>query len=171
MDLAHKSKIAAFIASLTAFLLLPPLFPFLRLFFFAPFLIILYYQKNYISTLWISFVCGLILDLFSTPFFPGMNSLIYTVTTAILYHQRHYFFSDRLSTLPLMTFFFSLVATLLFFILVYGWGGKLNLSLNLIYTDLLAMPALDGIYGFFLFVFPSLIFGKRRRRSKEYFAR
>jgi rod shape-determining protein MreD len=169
MNLEHKRISLVLVATLIPLLCFPALFPGWRLMFFAPFLVILYYQKSFITCLWISLACGLLLDLLSSHERIGLNAADYCLTTFILYKQRRHFFADSLSTLPLMTLFFSFISTLLQLCLIYVFQNKVNISWQWAFTDLVAFPVLDATYAFVIFILPFLFFGKRPRRGRDYF--
>ncbi|MBA3958583.1 MAG: mreD [Parachlamydiaceae bacterium] len=171
MNLERKRIDCALIVTLAAVLCAPVLIPTWPLMFFAPFLIILFYQKSYIACLWASLTAGLVLDLMSSQTHFGLYATSYVATAALLYKQRYNFFADRISTLPLMTFFFSVLATLLQIALIYAFEQKAGgISWHWLLTDLVAMPLLDAGFGFFFFVLPLLLFGRRVRLGKEYFS-
>lgn len=169
MNLERKHLSLILLIALILVLIGPVLFPSWRLNFFAPFLIVLYYQKSYLACLWASFFCGLILDLLSADTRFGIHALEYCLTTAILYGQRRNFFSDSLVTLPLMTFFFSVVATVIEWVASYIFGNEIGVTWQWMVTDLLYMPAWDAACAFLLFILPVFIFGKPPRRGKDYF--
>lgn len=148
----------------------PVLLPNWPLTFFSPFLIILYYQKSCIYCLWASFGAGLLLDLFSAPMRLSLYAICYCLTTGLLYNQKRHFFADSLSTLPLMTFFFSIIVTFLEFCWVFAFEMPIKFSWKWVLTDLVYLPAVDATYAFVLFVLPSLLFGKPRRMGKDYFS-
>lgn len=158
-----------FILSFLLSLFGPVLFPSFKLFYFAPFLCTCFYHKSYSSTLWISLCCGLILDLLSAPLRFGLYALNYTLTSGLLYSKKQHFFEDELSTLPILTFLFSVLSTLIQVGLLYIFDASLRLSWNWVSTDLLIMPSLDGVYAFICFNLPILLFGKTRRKGKDYF--
>jgi hypothetical protein len=168
MNLARCLKIPFFFLALLASLLLPPVWPTLKIYFFVPFLIISYYQCTFISCLWLSIACGTLVDILSVHTFFGLNAFVYCITTLILHSQRTHFFADRLSTLPLMTGLFSLVATLLFIFSAVILEDKQLLSWHLIYTDLILMPGCDMIYGGVCFVLPLQITAEFKRIKRRY---
>lgn len=168
MDLAKKGCISFFTITLLFSLLVPSLFPSARFLFFVPFLITTYYQKSFATCLWLSFLCGFILDILSSSFI-GLHALNYCLATGLLFSQRKHFFSDSLSTLPLMTYFFSFFSTLLEAVLVHTFDTPVSLSLHWFFTDLMIMPLLDGIYAFICFIVPFYFFGIKQRKGKDYF--
>lgn len=135
----------------------------------APLLVILFYKKTFFVCLWWTFACGIFMDLLASHAQFGLYAVNYCATTALLYGQRRNFFADSLSTLPLMTFFFSVSSTLIQAGLVFTFEKENVFSWQWAATDLIYMPALDSVYAFTFFIFPSLCFGKRPRRGKDYF--
>jgi len=149
---------------------MPALYSQLRLMFFAPFLIIACYQKPLGSCLWLAFFCGLLLDLFSSGTRFGLHALNFCVTILVLYPQRRNFFADSLSTLPIMTFGFSLFSTLLMASLLYFLESRNVFSWSWIFSDLIFMPILDAFYSFFVFILAPLALVRRGyRRNKRYY--
>lgn len=169
MDLAKKNVTFVFIVTLVSFLVLPPLLHSLHIFYFAPFLVAIYYQYRLIASLWASLLCGLIVDIFSADVFFGINSLAYTVSTLLLYDRRRYFFSDRPTTLPLMTCFFSQLVTFIMFTTSYFFEKKIKISWDLFTTDFVLMPLADGLFAFVIFILPFQLFGAPKRKGMDYF--
>lgn len=141
--------------------------PFFRLAFFAPFLIIAYYQKSYLGALKSSFLCGIILDLLSSPLRFGIWTLNYLTTTALVYPQKRNFFSDSLITMPILVFLFSFISTVLQAVLLFIFSKPLKLSFAWIFTDLLFMPFLDSLFAFCWFVIPSFFFKLSAKRAAK----
>jgi rod shape-determining protein MreD len=169
MNLQNKNLVFAFLSTLSLTLFIPALFPSLRLNFFVPFLIILYYQRPFLNCLWFSFLCGMILDLLSSHPRLGVFTVSYCLTTALLFGQRRNFFADSVTTMPIMTYFFCFLSTLLQAVLIYIFDRGLSLSWGWVIADLFLMPVLDACYAFGLFILPSFLFGKPQKRGKEYF--
>jgi rod shape-determining protein MreD len=169
ISLDRKRLDASFLICLFAMLIAPAFFPGLRLLFFIPFLIIAFYKRSLLTCLWYALISGFILDCLSAHAHLGLYSFDYCLTTVLLYGQRRNFFADSISTLPLMTFFFSVISTLILVILLYSIEMKNILSWKWAFTDLLVMPLYDSIYAFVCFILPSFLFGQRPRRSKDYF--
>lgn len=169
MNLERKSILFAFLATLCFTLLMPVLLPNWRLMFFAPFLVILYYRKSYLVCLWSSLLCGLAFDLLVLDTRIGFHAIAYCLTTWILYGQRRNFFADSISTLPLMTFFFSFIATAIQTTLLYIFEQRAELSWRWAFTDLICMPACDALFAFTWFILPAVCFGSRPKRGSDYF--
>lgn len=131
-----------------------------RFIFFAPYLILVIYKKNYPTAISYSLITGLILDLFTSPLRFGVNALNYSLTTTLLYHQRLNFFSDNLLTLPIMTFLFSLLSTLIQVALLYIFSKPIPISIYWIFSDIIMMPLADAFFSFFWFILPSIFIKK-----------
>jgi rod shape-determining protein MreD len=170
MHLAHKNLYGVFATCAFFLLLSPSVWPSLKLFFWAPFLIILIYQKPFFSCLWGAFGCGLLLDLLSARTLFGMHACNYVLTTALLYERRQNFFGDSTSTLPLMVFFFSLLSTILGALFLYIVEKGFTLSWRWVFIDLVGMPLLDATYAFVVFILPFMLLGRRPRKGREYFS-
>lgn len=148
---------------------MPSVAPTLRILYFLPFLIITMYQKTLIASLCYALGCGLIFDLLTADLHFGMHALSYSLTMLILYEQKKNFFSDNVSTLPIMTFFFSVLLTLIDSALFYALQQPPVLSRQWIGCNLFMMPCFDALFAFVFFIAPSIIFGKRVRKGEEYF--
>jgi len=160
MNLRHKNLLLAFTSMLVLTLFSLEVSPLFHLIFFAPFLILVYYQKSFSSALMFSFSCGLITDLFTSPLRFGLHALNYTLTTAFIYHQRRNLFADNLFTLPIMTFLFSALSTFLQLILLYLFAKPVTLSFYLLISDFLIMPFIDALFSFCWFIFSGFIFSE-----------
>ena len=169
INLAQKRLDITFVFCLTLTIVSPLLIPNIRLTFFSPFLIMACYKKNLQNCLWIAFICGLILDLLSSNSRLGIHAFNYCLTLIVLYPQKRNFFADSLSTLPIMTFLFSAFSTFFMATVLYSLEMINMLSWQWFATDLLVMPVGDAIYAFCCFIAPALLFGRTRRRGKDYF--
>jgi hypothetical protein len=171
MNLRTYNKFIALAVTALCFLFLPALMPGIKLFYFVPFLIVMYYQFSFIGSLWASLACGVIIDCLSVHIFFGLTAFVYCLTTLFLYRHRTYFFADRITTLPIMTYLFSTYATLLLMATSSIFEKKQLISWTLIYSDLIVMPALDGLYALIFFVVPFKLFGKGQYSRKNSFSR
>jgi hypothetical protein len=169
VNLVHKNPILVFLVTLFSTLAAPVLVPSLRFSFFIPFIIILFYQKPFYICLWASFACGAILDLLSSHHPYGLFALNFCFSTACLYPQRKNFFTDSITTLPILTFFYSLASTLIQIVLLYTFDQHPLFSWTWILTDLILLPAFDALFAFGLFILPFLFFGKPPLKGKDYF--
>ncbi len=169
MNLRTKNLKLIFLITSLFTLFLPNLFPFFRLLYFVPFLVIAIYQKPLTSCLWIAVICGMLMDLLSDGTRLGFYAMNYALTTFVLYPQRKNFFSDSISTLPLMSFFFAVISTTIEIAYRYSTGKLPPLNIHWAFADLLVMPVADGVYAFIVFILPFVIFGKQQRKGTDYF--
>lgn len=167
MNLNRKTIFIPAFLSLLFLLIFPSLLPHLRLYYFAPFLVMLYYNKSYLFCLWSSLLCGLSLDLLSSHTHLGLHAFDYCLTSAILYGQQRHFFADRLSTLPIMTFFFSFISTLIQMMLMYTFETPISISWKWVFIDLLGMSLCDGLFAFFCFILPAFLLENAKRRKNH----
>lgn len=107
------------------------------------------------------------MDLLSSQQHLGLYALNYCLTLWMIYPQKRNFFEDRLSTLPVMTYLFSFLSTLIHLLLLDSFEKSLSLSWIWVGTDLLLMPLADAFYAFIWFTLPSLFMPRAPKR--EYF--
>lgn len=169
LALNDKRLDVAFTISLVLTIVSPALLPHLALSFFPPFLIIACYKKPLSVCLWLALCCGLILDLLSSQTRLGLYPLSFCIVLVLLYNQKRNFFADSPTTLPIMTFLFSSLTAWVAIFLMYVIEIKSLFSWHWALTDTVLMPAWDALYAFCMFILPALLFGKRRRRGKDYF--
>ncbi len=134
------------------------LFPFFPLAPFVPFLAIVFYVAPFSRALWISCGCGLILDLLSSEFHFGVHALTLISTTAILYHQKKHFFEDKPLAFSIFTSVISALSTLMQLIFIPLFDRGISFSLLSFMTDVIALPMLDGLYGFLWFTCPMRLY-------------
>ena len=112
MNLSQRNpKILLFVALIFTFFT-PLYIPQIKLIWFAPFLITLYYQKPLEACLWSSLGCGFLIDLTTSTEHLGLHGFNYTIVSALLYGQKRHFFGDSLSTMPIMVYLFCFMSTL-----------------------------------------------------------
>ena len=122
------------------------LLPGLHLAVFAPFLAITLMRKNFVPSLWIAALTGLLLDLMSTHARFGLYALNFCLTVLLLHQQKKHFFDDRPFALALFTALISSVSTLLQYVLLSLFDKKLTVTFGSAMSDLVGMPLLDGVY-------------------------
>jgi len=145
-------------------ILLPVLFPFWHMLYFAPFIVLSYYRCSLSGCLWWSLICGFVVDLFSADVHIGNFAINYCLATFCLHRFQLHFFEDRLSTLPVMTFGFTSLSALiqvLFFSLI---NRPFALTWHWFFNDLLLIPLQAAIYAIFAFTLPSLMIRSFKRR-------
>jgi rod shape-determining protein MreD len=129
-----------------------------KLFAFAPFLAIVYNRTELQKALWIAALCGAFIDLLSSEFVLGLHAVCYSLTTLMLFKQKKHFFEDKPLALSLFTALISMVATGMQLLLISIFDRALPLSVKLLMTDFLLMPLLDGVYAFFWFSCPMMLY-------------
>jgi hypothetical protein len=169
MNLFKKNCYGLFAIALVMTLISSSIFPSFRLMFFIPYLIVLYYKQSYVKCLWGAFICGLIIDLLSSKTPLGLWSLNYAVTSIVLYKQRLNFFGDRQSTLPIMTFLFSVISTSLQWFSILIFESQFLPGMNSVLTEFVAMPFFDALYAYSFFILPWVIFYPLPRKGTDYF--
>lgn len=124
-------------------------FPGIRLMTFAPFFALSYYRLSFVKALWLSFGCGLLLDLLSSELRFGLYALASTIITAVFYRQKRHFFEDKALAYSAFSALISLALTAFLLFLT-----DLKLHIAAVITNLLLMPAIDGLYAFLWFTCP-----------------
>lgn len=153
--------------SLFAQLFFPVFFPGIPFFYFAPFLVIVFYKKEFQAALKIAFFCGLFLDLLYSNLRLGLYAANFFFTVWVLYDKKKHFFEESLTTIPLMTFLFSLVS-FFFQIFLLKIFDRTNSYLSFaLFQDIFFMALLDAIYGFVWFTLPHNLFAKHKIRFKK----
>lgn len=137
----------------------------MRILFFAPFLVIAYYNQTLRSCLWLSLLCGFLIDLLSSQHRLGLFALNYCLTTLFLYQQKKHFFQDNPTTFPLMTFFFSVLSTSIHIALLMFFGKPLFLTSDFFTQDLIRLPLYDAFYAGIAYTFPYLLFPKKGKKQ------
>lgn len=124
------------------------------------------YKRPLLACLWLSIACGVIMDMLGAHTRIGFFAVTYWITTAILYRLKQQFFEDKLSTLPVMTFFFAIFSTIIQAILLNAMGVTLHLTGQWVVTDLLMYPLADALYALLWFAIPSYLL-RRRPQSRD----
>jgi hypothetical protein len=163
-----RERVAALLLTLLPTLFGQALFPSARITFLAPLLAWLYYRLPMQGALWASFGAGLLLDLLSSDYRLGIFALTYTSTTLLLYTQKRHFYAQRWSTLPILTWLFSLVATLIQVTLLAIVDEGLRITWRWAISDLMVYPLLDGLWAFIGFTLPLKLIQWRRPVRRTY---
>jgi len=128
-------------------------FPTLPILFFAPYLVAICYCSSLQALLLRALGCGAIIDLLSGSHTFGLFSLSYLCATILVYLQRRQFFADKLSTLPILTYIFSVYLSLFCLILSPFFGLSASLSARVAITEMFIMPLCDCLFaGILIFV-------------------
>ncbi len=134
------------------------LFPYFHLSPFAPFFAVVFYLAPFSKALWISGGCGIILDLLSSEFHFGVHALSLVATTFLLYHQKKHFFEEKSVAFAMFTSVISSISTLLQLLLAPLFDRGVSFSLISFMTDAVALPLVDGLYGFLWFTCPMRLY-------------
>ena len=151
-------------------MVIPLLLPSTYLAYFAPFIVLSFYRCPFNRSLWWALFCGLFIDLFSSQTPLGTYAFNYCLTAFLLYRYKDHFFQDALSTLPVMTLFFTCCSNLIQGFLLYALGLPFHFSWEWVNSDLFFVPLLTALYAIIAFKLPSLAFAKlirHRRLSKR----
>lgn len=152
----YKLSLIFFLCLLSSFII-PFMTSFYHFIFFAPFLIICFYQKSLWVSLWLAASVGIIDDIFSTSIF-GLSSFNYVLVSLLLYRIKKHFFEDRASTLSIMTFFFSSLSIFIKAILEVIFSYSFPMTSHFFFTDIFLLPLFEGILVYVLYIFPYQFF-------------
>jgi rod shape-determining protein MreD len=156
-----KFVFLAFLFGLIPSIIVPSVWPWVRLTYFAPFLCLMCYKRPLNFCLWYSIICGLIIDLLGAGTYLGLYAATYSATTLLVYGHKQYLFEDQVITLPIMTFFFAIYSTALQAFFVH-----LNVSWKWALTDLVLYPFADALYALLWFALPAYLL-RHRNQSKN----
>jgi rod shape-determining protein MreD len=168
MSLDQKNLRLLFFIALSLILFIPSIFPSFRISFFAPVLVIAFYQGKLSTSLGYALAAGISMDLLSSADRLGLHALIYSFTCVLLYSQKKNFFADSLTTLPIMTFFFSSLSTLMLFVATDTEPFR-HMTVAFIFSDLFFLPGIDGLLSFLILIFPFLLLGQKPKKGTDYF--
>jgi rod shape-determining protein MreD len=152
-----------FVYSFCLSIFLPFVFSSFQFLFFAPFLVQSFYRCPLHRCLWWALASGFIIDLLSSQTLLGTYAINYCLTTLCLYRYRFYFFEDRLSTLPIMTFSFVCVSTVIHAIIFYIIGKPFVPSWEWVGSDLVMNPLQNALYAGLAFTLPPVIISHVKR--------
>lgn len=169
-----KSLSFPFAICFLATLLFPIFIPSCRILAFAPLITLIISRYSLAITLWSSLTFGFIIDSlsFSTPF--GFFALNYCLSSLLIYRYRKYFLEEKVLIFALYSTLFSFVSTFIIFILFALIEIQLKLNIFILFSDLILMPIVDGIYSFLCVLFPMAIYRyilqpKKRLQIKVYY--
>ncbi len=165
LDLRHRSLWPFIVTYLVALIF----FPSFRVYFASPLIVTALYQMKWNRFLWFGLWIGIFLDLLSSDYPIGFHGASFVVTCVGLSSLKHHFFSDSISTLPIMTAFASLFQSLTTAMLAPFFDLSSRFSIAWIFSDLICMPIVDGVISFLYFTIPLLLFQSRSRRTQDYF--
>lgn len=144
----------SFLIALAATIFFPIFLPSVHLLFFLPYFVGCCYRLTRLQSTMRAFCCGLIIDFLSSASRFGLYTLASTFAVLLCYGFRQQFFEEKLSTLPLMTFIFSICFSALDAILSLTLSSDFVLCGRWLFTDLFEMAIGDALYALVLFALP-----------------
>lgn len=152
----------AFLLATSMALLQGIFLPELSLFAYAPWIALVTLCRPLPRALWLSLFAGLCLDLLSDhPF--GLHAIAYTATSTLLFRLKKHFLAERPLHLSLFSTLVSWVSTLFELFLLFLFDTRVPFHGKWIFSELVAMPFLDGIYALAWFAGPLFLFTKVRK--------
>jgi len=115
------------------------------LLFFAPYIVACSYRFGLMPTLWRTLGVSLLVNFFSSSEGFGLIALSYSLSSLLLFVHIRTFFADNWSTLPLMTYLFSLYSSLFYFLLFPIFGQSFCLTPRVMITEILLSPLSDAL--------------------------
>lgn len=161
-----KKLYPAFLLALTVAIVGTVFFPAIRLFAFAPFLALVFIRSDFVTSLWMAAVAGLVIDLLSGQMRFGAYSLCYCTTAALVYHQKRHFFVDKPLALSLYTALIASVCSTLELVSLYALDVHPPLNMRLFLTDVIGMSLVDAVYAFLCFTCPMKIYPYLKRLTE-----
>lgn len=138
--------------------------PSFRFLAFAPFFAIAFQRLTLYQSLWTAVFIGLLIDLISPSLRFGFFSLNYFLTSWIAYRQKSLFFEDKTISFFFYTAFISCIASTLQLTLLLSSSSRFPIHLSFLFSDLLIMPLIDGVYAFFWFTCPLRVYTLIRKK-------
>lgn len=134
----------------------------LPIFFLSPCIILAIYRFDGFKAILLAFCLGTILDFFSLETRLGLIGSALAISTALLYPFKNLLFADKFYTLPLMTFLFSMAATVISCVFLPGMQGADSPGMAFL-TEAVLMPFADALYALSVFVLPEMVYRKGYR--------
>lgn len=128
------------------------IFPSFKPVFYAPFLVISFFNLGFGATLWLSCLCGLAVDLFSSSHF-GLHALTYVICAFIFYRQRR-FFKEAPINIAIFSSIISLFYTIANAALLFLFDSGIKMNFLGLTTDFVVLPLFDGLYALLCFALP-----------------
>ena len=167
-----SSVLFYYFAGLLATLFFPSFFSQCNLNFCIPILVLFIYNCDLLFCLWISLLTGFLIDCVQVSPKLGFYAFSYLAACFFLYRRRLYFFKDSLYTLPIMTYLFTLLSTLLQAVesVIFELPGH-NFTAHWFFSDCLIMPFCEVFYASVVFSLVPYLYStycmKRRRKRSE----
>lgn len=142
------------VQSAIAAIFFPIFFPKVRLVFFAPLQAFLFIRYSFIFSLWLSIGMGLFLDCATTSFPFGMHTILCATLTFFLYGRKKHFFGEKIFSWVIYSSLLSSLYTTLLFLCNLLVSIAPPLSLRSLFSDMVIMAIIDGIYTLLWFKLP-----------------
>lgn len=156
--------VISFLFSLLLSLIVPSFFSKVEVSFLIPALVMSFYFVSLKSVAWIALGSGLFLDILNLLPRLGFLGSSYLATALLLYGWRLYFFKDAFSTLPIMTYLFSMFSSILQALIALLFDlPSFSLSVSWLVFDCFIMPLLDAGYALLFFSLPHLLYNNYHR--------
>lgn len=130
---------------------LPIALPGIPLQIFVPLLVWTFYRYSRIESLYFAVVAGLLCDLLSSTQHMGLYTASYLLSSHVLYPCSTLFFEGNLWTLPLLTFFFSIISSICYLFFYAFFEGSITLTWQWFFCDMLVLPSCDFLYALLWF--------------------
>lgn len=154
----HWILIVFFVSqSAIAAIFFPILFPNVRLVFFAPLQAFLFIRAPLPFSLWISWAIGLFLDCTTTSLPFGIHTILCTAIAFLLHGRKKHFFEEKIFSWVIYASLISSLYTALLFFCNLLVNVPPPLSLRSIFSDMVIMAIIDGIYTLIWFTLPMYI--------------
>ncbi|MBM3193084.1 MAG: hypothetical protein FJZ59_02480 [Chlamydiae bacterium] len=153
-----KFYLFLFFLSLSGELLAPILFPQIRILGFMPIILFALSRLSLPKTVWVAFIAGLTVDVYAKTTPLGFFALNYILSALFLSRYKKFFSEEKTVSFMFYASFFSFVSTLLHFFLYPFLGSPIKLTLISLFTDLICMPLLDGIYTLIWAILPTFLY-------------
>ncbi|MGL4348688.1 MAG: hypothetical protein ACRCSV_04455 [Chlamydiales bacterium] len=146
--------------SAIAAIFFPILFPNVRFVFFAPLQAFLFIRSPLVLSLWVSLFIGLFLDCTTTSFPFGIHTILCVAIAFLMYGRKKHFFEEKIFSWVLYSALISSLYTALLFFCNLLVNVPPPLSLRGIFSDMVIMAIIDGIYTLIWFKLPMYIINR-----------
>ena len=159
--------VLSFVFAFLLSLIVPSFFSKVEVSFLIPVLVMSFYFVSLNSAAWLALGIGLLLDILNLLPRLGFLGSAYLVTALILYPWRLYFFKDAFSTLPIMTYLFSVFSSLIQALIALLFDlPSFSFSVSWLVSDCFIMPLIDAAGALIFFSLPHFLYSNYYRIKK-----
>jgi len=126
---------------------------------FCAYLAFVIKKRERLPALWQALLCGVILDFLAVQTQMGLNCLALVGTTFLLHTQKWRLFHDRIYSLAIYTFVFSILYSLQ----MLGFGALFAVPVGIAPLHILFGAICDAILGFLAITMPITVYGMLKR--------